>query len=78
MKKGKLEPREVAQVCAALRLFGRMLENGTDPALNPMVARRFGPDCLPMDRDEIDTLIGRLDGTWTARGLRPWDAWRDR
>ena len=30
MKKGKLNPREVAQVCAALRLFGRMLENGAD------------------------------------------------
>ena len=77
MKKGKLEPREVAQVCAALRLWGRMLENGSRPHVNPMVTRRFvlhGPMVL----DEIETLIGRLDGTWTSKGLRPWDAWRDR
>ena len=78
----KLTPREIAQVCAALRLYGRLLENemargGDLPHVNPMVSRRFVGQ-LPMPLDEIDTLIGRLDGTWTAKGLRPWDAWRDR
>ena len=73
----KLNPREIAQVCAALRLMGRMQENGSLPYANPMVVKRFELH-LPLALDEIETLIGRLDGTWTARGLRPWDAWRDR
>ena len=74
----KLTPREVAQVCAALRLWGRMQENSGFPYLNSMVIKRFTQDCTPMVLDEIETLIGRLDGTWTSKGLRPWDAWRDR
>ena len=29
-----------------------------------------------MTLDELETLIGRLDGTWTKKGLRTWDALR--
>jgi len=28
-----------------------------------------------MTLDELETLIGRLDGSWTSRGLRPWNPW---
>ena len=27
--------------------------------------------------DELETLIGRLDGSWTGRGLRPWEPFKN-
>jgi hypothetical protein len=79
-QKHKLTPRETAQVCAALRTWGRWLENAVArdeilPHMNPLVQARF-KDHPPMTLDEIETLIGRLDGSWTGRGLRRWDALR--
>jgi hypothetical protein len=70
------------QVIAALRYWGRAMEMGSMPRLHPMVAGRFRKlDCsgsileetLPLTLDEIETLIGRLDGTFVGRGLRTWD-----
>jgi hypothetical protein len=81
--KHKITPREVVQIIAALRFWGRAAEtSGSHPKDHPLVAGRFHrwvqrtqtyADTLPMTNDEIETLIGRLDGTWD-RGLRTWDA----
>ena len=73
----RIEPRARAQICAALRVYGRLLEralmtNVPMPHMNPMIAPMFR-GLPPMTLDEIETLIGRLDGTWTAKGLRPWN-----
>jgi hypothetical protein len=79
--KHRLTPREIAQVCAALRSWGRQVEVGAGlyhPSDHTIVAGRFSKDCLPLTLDELETLIGRLDGTWTGRGLRTWDGWRHR
>lgn len=75
-KAHKLTDREKVQVIAALRYFGRAAETctaiNTHPSVHPMVASRF-KDYLPLTLDELETLIGQLDGTWTGRGLRTWD-----
>jgi hypothetical protein len=81
VRRHKLTPRENVHVIAALRLFGRLIENtpvgGTLPHYNPMVAARMkAADVLPMTLDEIETLIGRLDGTFKTKGLRPWEPFR--
>jgi len=36
-----------------------------------MCANRL-EDHAPMSLDEIETLIGKLDGSW-KKGLRPWN-----
>jgi hypothetical protein len=79
-KPHKLTPRELVQVVAALRYWGRVSENaGTNfmshPCNHPMVKARF-KFFPPMTLDEIETLIGQLDGSWTKRGLRTWDGFR--
>jgi len=71
-----LTARETAQVIASLRLWGRWAEiEQTHPSEHPMVKDRFKKH-LPMTQDEIETLIGRLDGSWTGRGLRTWNPWK--
>lgn len=70
--------RDIAQVCAALRLYGQWQVSqeamGLSPMDHPLVADRFTEArCLPMTLDEIETLIGRIEGTWTGRGLKPWN-----
>lgn len=77
--KHRITPREMAHVIAALRVFGRWQEttacDSFGPRHCPTVRDRLkGLD--PMTLDEIETLIGRLDGSWTGRGLRTWDAFR--
>jgi hypothetical protein len=69
----KMNRREIVQCIAALRFWGRAAEQRVFPELHPMVKARFSDNCLPMTLDEIETLIGRLDGSHTGRGLRPWD-----
>ena len=77
MKKHRLTARETIQVIAALRYWGRAMEGDAQPERHPMVARRFSnAGVLPLTLDEIETLIGRLDGTWTSRGLRVFDGWK--
>ena len=69
-------PRELAQIQAALRFWGRTMEtagSGFYPHQHPLCQRRF-KDHLPMTLDEIETLIGRLDGQITRRQRREWDA----
>jgi hypothetical protein len=76
----------MVQIIAALRFWGRAVETSqVHPKDHPMVAGRFRKldssgnvieRTLPMTRDEIETLIGRLDGTWTGRGLRWWDGFK--
>jgi hypothetical protein len=74
--KHKLTRREVVQICAALRLFGRCRETGNfEPSHSPILRDRFKHE-LPLSNDELETLIGHLDGSWTGRGLRRWDALR--
>ena len=70
----RLNPREHAQVAAALRFWGRTMEtSGTGflPHQHPLCQRRF-KEHLPMTLDEIETLIGRLDGQITRRKRRIW------
>jgi hypothetical protein len=75
MKPHKLTKRELIQVIAALRYWGRASEIGFHhPSHHPMVKSRFDQaKILPMTNDELETLIGRLDGSWTEKGLRTWD-----
>lgn len=76
MKPHKLTARETVQVIAALRLFGRCRETSNfEPSHHSMVRARF-QEHLPLSNDELETLIGRLDGSWTGRGMRRWDALR--
>ena len=76
MRPHKLTARETVQVIASLRLWGRIREAGTmEPSHHPMVRARFQGN-LPLSLDELETLIGRLDGSWTSRGMRRWDALR--
>ena len=66
-------PREVAQLTAALRFWGRAAETSLiHPAEHPMCKARF---CVsaPMTLDEIETMIGRIDGSHKGQGLRPWN-----
>jgi hypothetical protein len=73
MKPSKLKPREIVQIVAALRFWGRAAETSlVHPFKHPMCKARF-KDHKPMTLDEIETLIGRLDGSWMGRGLRPWE-----
>jgi len=82
-KAHKLTTREMIQVVAALRYWGRAAETNTlnHPSTHPMVAARFfivRPNkpierILPLSQDELETLIGKLDGSWTSRGLRTWN-----
>ena len=75
MKVHKLTPREITQVTTALRFWGRCAETSLGhPKDHPMIKARF-KDHLPLTLDEIETLIGRLDGSWTNRGLRTWNPW---
>lgn len=84
--KHRLTPREIIQVIAALRFWGRAAETSqVHPKDHPMVARRFHQwvqktqtyvDNLPLTLDEIETLIGRLDGSHTGRGFRPWNPFK--
>jgi hypothetical protein len=76
--KHKLTPREIVNIIAALRYFGRAAEmSDTTPWMHPMVRARFTKSGhLPLTLDEIETLIGRMDGSWTERGLRRWDGSR--
>ena len=73
--KHKLTPREIVQVIASLRYWGRAAEMSlVHPAEHPMVKARFTKGRqLPLTLDELETLIGRLDGSWVERGLRRWD-----
>jgi hypothetical protein len=67
----KLTPRETVQVIAALRVWGRWSQmSATHPKDHPMCKDRF-KDHLPLTLDEIETLIGRLDGSM-PRGRRVW------
>jgi hypothetical protein len=78
MKAHKLTPRETVQIIAALRYVGRTIETGLPgftPDMHPMCKARF-KEHLPLTLDELETLIGRLDGSFTGRGLRQWDGWR--
>lgn len=69
----RLTPREIAQIVAALRFWGRTMETGRMlPHSHPLVAGRF-KGILPMTLDEIETLIGRLDGQLTRRRRRTWN-----
>jgi hypothetical protein len=72
--KHKLAPREIVQVIASLRYWGRAAEMSlVHPAEHPMVKARFAKArVLPLTLDELETLIGRLDGSWVERGLRRW------
>jgi hypothetical protein len=75
-KTHKLTPRETVQIIAALRYWGRAAETSqVHPCNHSQVAARFGP-YAPMTLDELETLIGRLDGSFTGRGLRPWGPWK--
>jgi hypothetical protein len=72
----RLNARELAHIIAALRFFGRAAEISlVHPRETPFVKARLR-DVSPMTLDEIETLIGRLDDSWTSRGLRTWDASR--
>lgn len=70
----RLTAREIVQIIAALRYWGRAAEMSlVHPAEHPMVKARFAKSRqLPLTLDEIETLIGRLDGSWSERGLRRW------
>jgi hypothetical protein len=72
--KHKLTPREIVQIIAALRYWGRAAEMSlVHPAEHPMVKARIAKSKqLPLTLDELETLIGRLDGSWAERGLRRW------
>jgi hypothetical protein len=85
MTKYRLSFRELTQVIASLRYWGRVAETSADhPSTHPMIAARFRANkrneavkvIPPLTLDELETLIGRLDGTWTGRGLRTWNPWR--
>lgn len=68
-----LTDRQRAQIIAALRYWGRAAETSlVHPKDHPLVAARFR-GVLPLTLDEIETLIGRLDGSWGRRGLRRWE-----
>jgi hypothetical protein len=81
VKPKTLTPREIVQVVAALRYWGRAAETSlVHPSQHPMVQSRFQKmvrdrvvRIAPFTLDEIETLIGRLDGTFTDRGLRTWN-----
>jgi hypothetical protein len=68
----KLNKRELAHVTAALRFLGRCAETSGFAYGHPVVSTRIEGH-LPMTLDELETLIGKLDGTWKSRGLRTWD-----
>jgi hypothetical protein len=74
----KLTPREIVQVICSLRYWGRAAEMSlVHPKDHPMVKARFARGgTLPLTLDELETLIGRLDGSWLERGLRRWDGAR--
>lgn len=65
--------RQRAQIIAALRYWGRAAEISlVHPKDHPMCKARF-KGLAPLTLDELETLIGRLDGSWAERGLRKWD-----
>lgn len=76
----RLTKRENVQVIAALRFWGRaaeMLSAGdgpsSHPSSHPMCAARFSQaKVLPMTLDELETLIGQMDGS-LKQGCRPWN-----
>lgn len=74
----QLNKRQVIQVVAALRYWGRASETGlTHPKDHPMVKARFTQGgVLPLTLDELETLIGRLDGSLDRRDRRPWNPLR--
>ncbi len=76
MRRPSLTDREMAHIQAALRFYGRAVQtSGMNPALHMFVRARLGK-FTPMTLDEIEGLIGRLDGTW-KRKRRPWNPMRD-
>ena len=74
-KPHKLSLREITQIIASLRYWGRAAEMSlVHPKDHPMVKARFARGgTLPLTLSELETLIGRLDGSWTEKGLRLWD-----
>ena len=74
----KLLPREIAQISAALRAWGRIVDAGrVDPARHPVYQRELG-EHKAMTPDEIETLIGRVRGEITRKQFRTWDSARYR
>jgi len=72
----RLTPREHVQVAAALRFWGRTMETGRCvPHEHPLCQSRF-QEHLPMTLNEIETLIGRLDGQISRRKRREWNPMR--
>lgn len=68
-----LTSREVVQITASLRYWGRAAETSeTHPSEHPLCKDRF-KRYPPMTNDEIESLIGRLDGTWDSLRPRPWN-----
>jgi len=71
--KHKLTSRETVQVIAALRFWGQTASTaGFHPSQHPLCRDRF-KRFKPMTLDELETLIGRLDGSYEGPGLRPWE-----
>jgi len=73
----RLNPRERVQVIAALRLYGRFLENAIRrgevlPHKHPLVRDRFN-GVLPLTLNELETLIGKLDRSFKGHGIRLWE-----
>jgi hypothetical protein len=65
--------RERMQIAAALRFWGRAAETGlVHPSEHPRIKLRF-KKCTPMSLDELESLIGKIDGTWPFRHLLAWD-----
>jgi hypothetical protein len=68
----KINHRQAVQIAASLRYWGRAAETSTvHPMLHPMVRGRFSKECWPLTLDEIEGLIGRIDGTLKSGG-RTW------
>jgi hypothetical protein len=72
----KLTEREKAQIAAALRYWGRAQELSKDsvgsPEFHPMCRDRLKTHG-PMTLDELETLIGKIDGSFKGRGMRLWN-----
>jgi hypothetical protein len=73
----KLTRRDRVQIAAALRYWGRAAECSiTHPKDHPLCKDRFDKDSLPMVLDEIENLIGRIDGSLKPRERRVWNPLR--
>lgn len=77
MKQTDLNARETAHIIASLRFYGHAAETSdVHPREHPMCVGRL-KNQEPMTLDQIEALIGRLDGTWPTRRPRPWDALKE-